>query len=174
MKKFAMVLGAVSGLALATAAHAAPVITFDGVSGTFGNAEVNTSVFDDIIDVTFDAAGLVNFTITTGFAGNAFEQDIDFTSVTFDGVEFFANDVTEPSELRTLENYFVSAPGTYQLRIQGVAGNGTIADASYSGTINFAANAVVPEPATWAMMLAGFGAVGHAMRRRPARRTQAV
>ena len=26
----------------------------------------------------------------------------------------------------------------------------------------------VPEPSTWAMMLIGFGAVGHAMRRRPA------
>jgi hypothetical protein len=30
--------------------------------------------------------------------------------------------------------------------------------------------AAVPEPATWAMMMLGFGAVGYAMRRRPATR----
>lgn len=32
--------------------------------------------------------------------------------------------------------------------------------------------AAVPEPATWAMMLVGFGAIGGAMRRRTARRTR--
>jgi hypothetical protein len=34
-------------------------------------------------------------------------------------------------------------------------------------TANFAVGAV-PEPATWAMMLLGFGAVGYSMRRRKA------
>jgi hypothetical protein len=44
--------------------------------------------------------------------------------------------------------------GTYNLAITG------------PGTVNFPAAAGVPEPATWAMMLLGFGGVGFAMRRR--------
>jgi hypothetical protein len=32
----------------------------------------------------------------------------------------------------------------------------------------------VPEPTTWAMMLVGFGAVGYSMRKRPARKLQAI
>ena len=35
---------------------------------------------------------------------------------------------------------------------------------------NVAINSAVPEPATWAMMLLGFGGIGFAMRRRPNRR----
>ena len=51
---------------------------------------------------------------------------------------------------------------------------GTIAiDAGSTGTLAFsqAAVAAVPEPATWGMMLAGFGAMGGAMRRRAKVRT---
>jgi hypothetical protein len=47
------------------------------------------------------------------------------------------------------------------IRITGIAG----VNASYGGNITFAPNAV-PEPATWAMMLVGFGMVGSAMRYR--------
>ena len=44
----------------------------------------------------------------------------------------------------------------------------------YAGSISFTATAV-PEPATWAMMLLGFGAVGYSMRRRSSYRlAQAV
>ena len=39
-------------------------------------------------------------------------------------------------------------------------------NASYSGQLTFSPNAAVPEPATWAMMLVGFAAVGAALRRR--------
>lgn len=45
---------------------------------------------------------------------------------------------------------------------------------SASFNIETAAVPVVPEPASWAMMLAGFGAVGAAMRRRSPRLMQAV
>ena len=41
----------------------------------------------------------------------------------------------------------------------------TFGDASYSGTLSFG-TAAVPEPATWALMLLGFGALGVSMRRR--------
>jgi hypothetical protein len=48
-----------------------------------------------------------------------------------------------------------------------ITGSSTV-DGAYGGTVSATA---VPEPATWAMLLAGFGAVGFAMRRR---RTQNV
>lgn len=36
-----------------------------------------------------------------------------------------------------------------------------------SGTLSLVNAAAVPEPATWALMILGFGVVGYAMRRRP-------
>jgi hypothetical protein len=47
--------------------------------------------------------------------------------------------------------------GSYTLTF---IGNGS---GSFGGNVSFSA---VPEPATWGMMLLGFGAVGYAMRRR--------
>ena len=44
----------------------------------------------------------------------------------------------------------------------------TASDARFSGNLSFAPPAV-SEPATWAMMLVGFGTVGFGMRRRNAR-----
>jgi hypothetical protein len=45
------------------------------------------------------------------------------------------------------------------------ADNVTLATVNGSTTYNFEVG-VVPEPATWAMMLFGFGAVGYSVRRR--------
>jgi hypothetical protein len=52
--------------------------------------------------------------------------------------------------------------GTYRLTFNGTS---TVAGAD-SGTVTIAAAGAVPEPATWAMMLLGFGGIGMAMRRR--------
>lgn len=53
------------------------------------------------------------------------------------------------------------AAGSYRFNTTGTRqGNGA---GSVGGTLTIAA---VPEPATWALMLMGFGAVGHSMRRR--------
>ena len=67
--------------------------------------------------------------------------------------------------------YTILAPGSYQLRF-GVSNWG---DSQFDSGLAFAGlelNDVpieggVPEPATWAMMLLGFGAIGIALRRRP-------
>ena len=45
--------------------------------------------------------------------------------------------------------------------------NGNVIVASTSAFANQGVSAAVPEPATWAMMLLGFGGMGYALRRRP-------
>ncbi|GAA3900560.1 hypothetical protein GCM10022276_19220 [Sphingomonas limnosediminicola] len=55
----------------------------------------------------------------------------------------------------------------YTIHIQGTRGNAS----SFDGNVNFVAAAPpVPEPATWAMMMIGFGVVGWQLRRRTSRR----
>ncbi len=50
--------------------------------------------------------------------------------------------------------------------ITGLYTSNGVQGGSVTGAITFASPAAVPEPASWAMMLGGFGAVGCAMRRR--------
>lgn len=47
-----------------------------------------------------------------------------------------------------------------------LGGTFTTQDGSVAQRANFQPVSAVPEPATWAMMLIGFGAIGHSMRRR--------
>ena len=56
------------------------------------------------------------------------------------------------------------------LIINGVAGP----DAVYSATATFERAAVVPEPASWALMIAGFGGAGAMLRRRSVSRAIAA
>jgi hypothetical protein len=60
-------------------------------------------------------------------------------------------------------NPIVLGAGVHTLTLTGNVTAGPTA--SYSGTMNFDV-AGVPEPATWAMMLVGFGGIGMALRRK--------
>ena len=55
----------------------------------------------------------------------------------------------------------------WNLGVDALAGNG-----SYRAKTSFIATNYVPEPATWAMMIFGFGLVGSAMRRQSVRSTK--
>lgn len=142
------------------------VINFDGVSGTFGNANVTNTPFTD--RYLFDlGAGLLSFTLTTAFTGaDGSPQDIDFNLVQINaqGPGGVTNVPLAPGtdEFYSIRNLSVAA-GQYALSLGGSGASNL--NASYSGTLNFSA-AAVPEPATWALMMAGFGMVGFAMRRR--------
>lgn len=59
------------------------------------------------------------------------------------------------------EGYFTQNTPTFYAQ----AGNGSVTSLKAQTT------SAVPEPATWALMLAGFGAIGFAMRRRPQAKT---
>jgi hypothetical protein len=170
MKKslFLATVAAAAALALPSAANAAQYMTITGPSGVFG---------DDTVSCTGGATAPCSFTRTFNFttpdgftltsldissliAGNNLMTNIDFSTVTLNGVNFNILS-TGTQEFRNLLNQTIVAGANNTLFVSGTTGG----DASFSGNINFAA-AAVPEPATWAMMLFGFGAVGYSMRSR--------
>ncbi|MFD1786733.1 FxDxF family PEP-CTERM protein [Sphingomonas floccifaciens] len=144
-------------------------ITFNGTNGVYSNLAVTNSPFTDTY--LFDlGTGTLSLDLTTTYA-NA-RQDIDFSLVR---VGTTGSMVNVPFVLGTDETYRISnlavTAGQYMLTLTGArdSGNANSAfNASYTGNINFAAGSAVPEPATWAMMLLGFGLVGATMRRRAA------
>lgn len=118
-------------------------------SGSFYNRVVKqpgqATSFNDVFLVTLASAGDLTVTLTNTPSG------MTFTDLLFDGEAF---------TIGTVGTTFTRGPGTYELRLSG----STTQTASYSGTLDF--SAAVPEPGTWALLLAGFGMVGYSMRRR--------
>lgn len=167
---------AMSGAArafLVAAAGAAAVISapasaatyynyFNGTTGTYGDSNVTPAgSFAQLFTFVLGSSGSVASTITSSNTSAA--TNIDFTRVRLTGPAGFLADyvpvATGKYEFRTFDGSKLAA-GTYTLDVRGTSGGA----ASYTGDFNFTAG--VPEPATWALMILGFGAVGGAMRRR--------
>jgi hypothetical protein len=186
MKKIALMLAGLAGLA-ASPAHAALSVNLSLPSGTFGSPSVFCGAGDISTGpvsggscfftetVTFDTPAplnLVSASITTiAVGGVGSSSDINFTSVTLNGVNFALSSlIGGVFEVGGLSNLAFLAPGSHTLTVSGYTfGSGVGADGSYSGTLTFAtAEAPVPEPATWLSMILGFGALGFAMRNQTA------
>jgi hypothetical protein len=94
-------------------------------------------------------------------------DDVDITAafLTGTGIAGSIPLAPNPSNTDLIENYAVAGlplgAGTYTLTVQGTRGD----NGSFGGNVAFSANQL-PEPATWAMMLFGFGAMGWQLRRR--------
>jgi hypothetical protein len=89
--------------------------------------------------------------------------DLDFTSVIFNnGVTDFVVDTTTGAvEQGGLANIPITFGTQNSLTVNYLSrGQG-----SYGGTLTFTPSAI-PEPATWGMLLLGFGAMGTVVRRR--------
>lgn len=149
-------------------AFAATVINFNDLGATqvasFGNLNPATGNFTDEYTFTIPAGTLDGFIGSIGLS--FFQTNLEFGSITLNGQNVF-NVVSDSGllEARNLTNFMTSG-GPQNLVISGRAQN----SASYGGffTLTEATAAAVPEPATWAMMLLGFGVVGAAMRRKRA------
>jgi hypothetical protein len=172
MKKL---LGVVAFAAAMTGtAHAAPTITYvtdpDGSFSSYFGDNPQTATFTDIFDsFTIATPGTLVGTLST--IGLTAKSHIDFTLAEILGPDGFSAPFTitksklgnnpEGIELGSLTGAMLM-PGTYTLEIAGTAftgGTGTLA-----GTLDFVPSPT-PEPAAWALMIMGFGAVGLAMRK---------
>ncbi|MBC2662436.1 FxDxF family PEP-CTERM protein [Novosphingobium flavum] len=150
---------AVAAMMLPAAAHAATTITFNGVSGTYANTSPGPNTrFKDVFVFSTPSAGYLSLDWQTLYG--AILTNIK-ASVSLNGILLTGTDTVTPAGLlktRSLNNVLVSA-GTQTITVAGSA----MARSSYSGTISFAA---VPEPAAWALMTIGFGAVAFGLRRK--------
>ena len=169
MRKLLLGLLGASALSLASAANAA-IIT-DPVDGptleAFGSDFFGTSRSES--EGTGAFTDVFNFMLTDDWLTNAQASsiilrgvDIDFTSILLDGFAFVQTGFDPAAEVWELDPVLLAA-GPHVITVNGSSA-GTTGGGSYSGTINVAPP--VPEPATWAMLLLGFGAVGFTMRRR--------
>ena len=173
MRKLLLLTAAAPALMFATAANATVTVddssmvvdgpTTVGTTTTIGFTEATLGApnFSETLTFTNTLDGLYNFTLTTS------SRDIDFISAILSGGggPYALNPIdTGATEYWRLSDLWLGA-GQYMLTISGDnRGNGSLGG---SVTIEQA----VPEPATWAMMLFGFGAVGFAMRRRKQQKT---
>jgi hypothetical protein len=150
-------------LCSASAANAARTLILtppaaDGsFTGMFGETGIAAGDFSDTFTFAMPA-GIAGATITTNWVGSLL-SNIDFSSVTFNGNPFSLGPTGQ------VENGFVLnlpvTSGTQTLVVNGKSGG----NGSFSGTLSFALTAL-PEPASWAFMIVGFGGIGAMLRRR--------
>jgi hypothetical protein len=169
-------LGILAGTALAlgsTAANAAVTTAINSTALNTGGSSAFTgtvngtgaaATFSDDFVFTLTNLDLLNGHVDTLLI-NGNQLDIDFSSIYIDvvGNAFTQTSFDPNTETWQLVPGINLTAGTHHLFVNGGYNTPIGQNPTYSGTLNITA---VPEPATWALMLLGFGGIGFAMRRR--------
>ena len=139
----------------------------DPINGNSNHAfDAATGVFTDTFDF-FLPTGKAGASVITTLSGEA-DNDLTFSGITFNGAGG-AIDTGGGASMAHVSLQPISGGGAQELIITGTGGSA----ATFGGTVNFVlADATVPESATWALMIVGFGGVGALARAR--RRTPLV
>jgi hypothetical protein len=180
MRKLVLGLMGATALTVASAANATLILTTptsvsvsgptttDNINYSFGYSDSGTdSPFTETVSWMNDLAGLYGITLSTVATTADGPTDVDITSafVTGTGILGQLDLIANPFNTDLIENYALAGvplgAGTYTLTVQGTRGD----SGSFGGNVSFQA-AAVPEPATWGLMLLGFGAIGFQLRRR--------
>lgn len=180
MHKIALAFLSAAALAVGTGAQAADVTAttnlgtpstspFSFSSPVVGSCPAGSCTFMDTI--TFNTPlnfNLASATLTSNFTSTNLSDNLDFLFATFNGNPFTLSPSGQ-GEYASIFNQFISS-GTNTIIVSGNAGSGSglaqSITAGIAGQLTFAEVSPVPEPATWAMMLLGFGGIGFSMRRR--------
>ena len=177
MRKLAIALAGAAALTFASAAQATITVDalgttvhvtdqFDAADGQSGyiNYEKDandTADFSETLAFSNDIAGIYNLYVTTQVGSVVSFDSLTISggslNMSFDGPAFFLGTYTW-----SLEDLHLDAATNYVITLTGDAPVGT----TFQGHLSYNA---VPEPAAWAMMLVGFGAIGASMRRRRSR-----
>lgn len=124
--------------------------------------------FEHVFNFTLDDANDANATLGSIKLG---AKDIDFSSIDLDGTAFTQVGFDPAGENWELLLTSLAA-GAHVLTVRGsVIGFGDTPGATYTGSLNLDLDGggggnEIPEPATWALMIMGFGGVGAMIRRR--------
>ncbi|QWC56610.1 PEP-CTERM sorting domain-containing protein [Erythrobacter sp. 3-20A1M] len=163
MKKCALAASTVAlGLGLSGTATAAPYIdapTLGDPTGEYGNNDPE-SRFSDVFTFNLPTYGVLTVTLQSVY--QTIDQNVNFivNGVKLNSENFTVINKGNP-EVQTITQRV--SPGKQTIQVAGASGpNG-----AYNGAIIFAAGGV-PEPATWMMLILGFGAIGFGMRRKAA------
>lgn len=166
----ALVVGAATGAQAgvvitdlgATAGTGSADLNVDAIfpsSATFGGSKATVGSFTDYFDFSIDLDSFISSQVEANFTLKG-ARDVTITSVFLDSEAF-----SLVSGDWVLANYVIGAsPITHRLTVNYDVGAGTgTSPKSYSGSFDVAA---VPEPATWGMLVVGFGLVGAGLRSR--------
>lgn len=143
-----------------------PAVTPPGTFIIGSNLSAGPGTFNDMFTFTvLGASAMFNGQVSSIEFDHTGTQNINFTTLTVDGNSVFSETSTDPNpESWAILNPILLTAGTHTIN---VAGNLLGTNGSYSGNFNLnTVPAAVPEAATWAMMLLGFGGMGMVIRRR--------
>lgn len=190
MRAFAVLMALVSGMAVAGPACAAVTININStgtrvIANAFGTLDltgltkllgtfsgVGGRIAPSQGQIAFNTAGTGPFFGYNGIAGSAFGTGGNRFASSTSGTPFSVSNATGNLFVQT---GFASGGA---VRARNIWENASLASLGMTAgtyeftlpndrvTFNIGGGTVVPEPASWAMMIAGFGLVGAAMRRR--------